>query len=455
MAKRMIPEHKPKEEYEQQPIKRDFWCTLTRDMSEVVIPDGITEIPPGAFLGYYQLSSVHIPDSVTAIERGAFMDCKMLEEIHIPDSVKMIGSDWGQYLDCGAFSGCSSLKEITIPEGVEVINRGTFSGCTNLESVTLPDSLTYIGTRAFMQCEHLTSIRIPEGVTSIGTRAFMRCEHLTSIHIPEGVTSIGADAFAGCSRLTAVSIPDSVKYIGEGAFADTPWFDNDSHDWLIFGSVLLRYQGTEQEVVIPDTITSISAQAFKGCTALTSITIPDSVTAIGMGAFLGCRKLRSITIPDSVTDFEGYFTFKGCSGLTSVTIRNITLNKAALTHFRKQGGNDRLSEAIVLIANHYREYVFAVQPEVLADVLWTVFDLYPDDEETLACIRANFSRIFPFLLGTDNTGLLQKVLDHGDFIKRRNIDKYITHTIDKKHPRMQHMLETYKAEHLGKRKKRK
>lgn len=437
MAKRIIPEHKPKEEYEQQPIKRDFWCTLTRDMSEVVIPDGITEIPPGAFLGYYQLSSVHIPDSVTAIERGAFMDCKMLEEIHIPDSVKMIGSDWGQYLDCGAFSGCSSLKEITIPEGVEVINRGTFSDCTNLESVTLPDSLTYIGVRAFMRCEHLTSIRIPEGVTSIG-----------------------AYAFAGCSRLTAVSIPDSVKYIGEGAFADTPWFDNDSHDWLIFGSVLLRYQGTEQEVVIPDTITSISAQAFAGCKTLTSITIPDSVTAIGMGAFRGCRKLRSITIPDSVTDFgysdfAGYFTFKGCSGLTSVTIRNITLNKAALTHFRKQGGYDRLSEAIVLIANHYREYVFAVQPEVLADVLWTVFDLYPDDEETLACIRANFSRIFPFLLGTDNTGLLQKVLNHGDFIKRRNIDKYITHTIDKKHPRMQHMLETYKAEHLGKRKKRK
>ena len=416
-----------------------FWNDITYDyeMTEAVIPDGITEIPEFAFRGRDQLTSVHIPDSVTTIWRGAFMGCESLKEIHIPDSVKSIGeSQWEGYWHSGTFSGCRSLTEITIPEGVESIRRGTFAACTSLRSVSLPDS-----------------------ITSIDEKAFLNCKELTSIRIPEGVTYIGEGAFAGCRKLTSVSIPESIKRIDTYAFADTPWLEHHSDDWLIVGSVLLRYRGREQEVVIPDTITSISAEAFAGCTELTSITSPDSVNDIGMGAFRNCRKLKSITIPDSVTglgyaDSAGYYTLEGCSGLTSVTVRNITLNKAALDHFRKQDGNDPLSEAIVLIANHYRDHVFGEQPEFLADVVWTVFGLYPDDEETLAYIKENFHKLFPFLLNTDNADLLQKVMDDRAFIKRRNIDKYIAHTIDKKLPRMQKMLETYKAEHLGRRKKR-
>ena len=50
---------------------------------------------------------VDIPNYVTSIARGAFLGCSSLKSINIPDSVKSIGE--------GAFSGCSSLESMTLP----------------------------------------------------------------------------------------------------------------------------------------------------------------------------------------------------------------------------------------------------------------------------------------------------------------------------------------------------
>ena len=78
-------------------------------------------------------------------------------------------------------------------------------------------------------------------------------------------------------------------------------------------------------VTIPDSVTNIGISAFNGCTGLTSVTIPDSVTAMGTSAFEGCTGLTSITIPDSVT-WIGGSTFYGCTGLTSITIPDSVTN---------------------------------------------------------------------------------------------------------------------------------
>ena len=72
-------------------------------------------------------------------------------------------------------------------------------------------------------------------------------------------------------------------------------------------------------VTIPESVTSIDLQAFCGCSSLTSMTIPDSVTSIGGGTFSGCSSLASVTIPESVTHIGGG-AFSGCSSLASVTI---------------------------------------------------------------------------------------------------------------------------------------
>ena len=100
--------------------------------------------------------------------------------------------------------------------------------------------------------------------------------------------------------LTSITIPDSVTSIGDDAFRGCTRLTN---------------------ITIPDSVTSIGDDAFRGCTGLTSITIPDSVTSIGSYAFRGCTRLTSITIPNSVTSI-GNYAFSGCTGLTSITIPN-------------------------------------------------------------------------------------------------------------------------------------
>ena len=240
-------------------------------VTDLVIPEDVSEIKSYAFSGGSCITSVTIPESVTSIGGGAFEGCSSLASVTIPESVTSIGG--------GAFKGCSSLASVTIPEGVTSIGNSAFYGCSSLTSVTIPEGVTSIGDYAFEDCSSLASVTIPESVTSIGSSAFWNCSSLASVTIPESVTSIGSSAFWNCSSLASVTIPESVTSIGGGAFS--------------------------------------------GCSSLTSVTIPEGVTSIGNSAFSGCSSLASVTIPESVTSI-GNSAFYGCSSLKELRISNLS-----------------------------------------------------------------------------------------------------------------------------------
>ena len=65
-------------------------------------------------------------------------------------------------------------------------------------------------------------------------------------------------------------------------------------DFLIENGVLTKYIGTDEDVVIPNSITSIGKYAFDGCESLISITIPEGVTSINGAAFSECKKKKLI-----------------------------------------------------------------------------------------------------------------------------------------------------------------
>jgi len=73
-------------------------------------------------------------------------------------------------------------------------------------------------------------------------------------------------------------------------------------------------------VNIPETVTTINKNAFKGCSQLNLVNIPSSVTSIGEEAFYSSN-INSIVIPPSVTSIAKS-TFMNCSSLTSVTFSN-------------------------------------------------------------------------------------------------------------------------------------
>ena len=92
-----------------------------------------------------------------------------------------------------------------------------------------------------------------------------------------------------------------------------------SSDFEIKDGILVLYRGSDAHVVIPDGVTMIGKDAFKGNTSLTSIIIPDSVMTIGENAFFNCKSLMSIEMPDSVTEI-GAFAFFSCKSLMFIEI---------------------------------------------------------------------------------------------------------------------------------------
>ncbi len=179
-------------------------------LTNVIIPESVTSIGLEAFYGCDSLISLNIPKGVTSIKEYTFYNCSSLISIEIPDNVTSIGGY--------AFYGCSSLTSIMIPEGVIDIGGNAFRGCSGLESVTIPESVTCISGSAFYECSSLTSITIPEGVTTIEYSAFYGCSSLTSIMIPESVTNIGYEAFYNCGSLETVLILSENAVIGDYAF---------------------------------------------------------------------------------------------------------------------------------------------------------------------------------------------------------------------------------------------
>ena len=288
-------------------------------VTELIIPDGVTEIKPHAFEGCNSLTSVTIPGSVTSIEEYAFYNCSGLTSIVIPDSVTSIGEH--------VFLGCDALESIYYQGDI-----ASWCGISGLDN--LSKSKVYIGNQ---KLQEITSIEIPDGVTQIRSFAFSGCSALTSIVIPDSVTSIGERAFFGCYALESITLP----FVGEKAdssgsmhfgyiFGASSYSDNDDYvpeslkEVVITGGKSIgdfAFYNCDSlaSVTLDNSVTSIGSSAFYNCSSLTSIVIPDSVTSIGSSAFYNCSSLTSIVIPDSVTSI-GSSAFYNCSSLTSIVI---------------------------------------------------------------------------------------------------------------------------------------
>ena len=181
------------------------------------------------------------------------------------------------------------IINVVIESGVTRIGENAFKKC-NIQNITIPDSVTTIGNFAFDRCSSLTSINVASGNLNYSSKygVLFDKNKSTLIHYPIG------------NQRTEYTVPNSVKTIGARAFYGCSSLTN---------------------VTIPNSVTTIEGYAFDGCKNLTSVEIPDSITTIGAGAFYGCSSLTSVEIPDSVTTI-GDYAFYSCSSLTSVTIPN-------------------------------------------------------------------------------------------------------------------------------------
>lgn len=156
-------------------------------------------------------------------------------------------------------------------------------------------------------------------VVAIGEAAFMSNTTMRTLKLNKSLESIGAYAFCACTSLTGVDIPSGVWSIGELAFEQTPWYEAQTDEFVIVGDgVLLRYQGTSNDVTIPEQVKHISA-AFASNETLCSVEMGDSVLTVGDYAFAYNVALRRVVLGENVCRI-GNYAFDGCTYLPHIVI---------------------------------------------------------------------------------------------------------------------------------------
>lgn len=199
------------------------------------------------------------------------------------------------------------------------------------KDITIPDTVTEIYQYVFRNCTGLESITLTDNVKRIGNGAFQNCSNLTSIDFGNGLETIGESVFYGCTSLTngedGLYIPDSVTSIGANAFFPQCGVTKASLPGSMYNSNSFVHPGFEywdQEVVYrtSDPVFYVQNGGYLLSVdpkANTALSVPGIVTEIGARAFKGCDSVASVSIPNTVTTIE-VAAFANCSGLTSVDI---------------------------------------------------------------------------------------------------------------------------------------
>ena len=231
----------------------------------------------------------------------------------IPESVSYDGHDYTvTVIGNVAFMYCFYLTSLTIPNTVTTIEEGAFAYCQGFTGdLVIPNSVVTIEPSAFQICTGLNgTLTLGTGLTTIGDYAFNSCDNLTGVvYIPSNVQSLGGNTFGYCHLDGFVVDPDNPNYDSRN---DCNAIITTSTNELIIGC---------KNTVIPNTVTAIGENAFKGITGLTHIDIPESVTSIGDGAFALCFDLTGdLTIPNSVKTIGAgaFFQCEGFNGTLTI-----------------------------------------------------------------------------------------------------------------------------------------
>ncbi len=100
-------------------------------------------------------------------------------------------------------------------------------------------------------------------------------------------------------------------------------FMPQSNEFEINGGTLVKYNGKNQDVIVPDNVISIGPNAFRG-QYITSIKLPSGLKSIQNNAFYGCKSLYSIELPMGLTEI-GYEAF-GEMTLSELSIPESVIN---------------------------------------------------------------------------------------------------------------------------------
>lgn len=296
-------------------------------LKSVVFPSSLETVNHHAFGNCENLASVDFSGtSLQKLDDFCFIGCTKLSDVKLPDTLTNIGG--------GAFANCSSLTEIEFPLGLLEIGQSAFAN-TGLTYAVIPDSVQSIEYSAFgydiaddgTETANPDFIMVGKNGSAASIYAtdsdsdydyansfifmtnedFAKRQELLSLDtVTEGdfeyTIQDGKAAVVNClSTEDTVTVPDTLG----GCPVDSAYMGAFSNCYA-------------KKIILPETVTLIREGTFYGCSFLTELTLPQSVTKIEDNAFGNCQALEKLDLGGAVD--LGKELFENCPKLRSITL---------------------------------------------------------------------------------------------------------------------------------------
>ncbi len=264
---------------------------------------------------------------VTVVEAQGFAYSYYLREISIPNTVTLIGA--------GAFTGCSRLQDIEIyeVEGTHEVFYTSYDGGVVYKDVasggvmtlaffpraktgsyTLPSEVTRIESKVFQQAK-ISEVIIPASVEYIASYAFASMANLETVRFAfegktAGTLTMEENIFTGSTKIKKFYVPAQAGEVDLKIFKTMPVLEYieveegniayTSVDGMLCNAddanktILFAPRGMSGIVEIPAGIYNVGEGAFQNNTGILQLIIPNFINEIGANAFSGSSALINV-----------------------------------------------------------------------------------------------------------------------------------------------------------------
>ncbi len=354
------------------------------NLSDIAINESVVSIGEEALMGT-AIVDINLPETMEHIGNGAFKNCLSIEEFSWPSNLNI--PDY-------AFYGCENLTSFVFDEGgyenINYIGKSAFKN-TSLTEFTFPMNVTVVSESVLENVDELETVYMYEGrleydhfdnevfygIGTIQPKAFKTKDGKTSnlksivlidenqnkltpynkVTLPKTLQVVSTSSSSGSifanTAITEFTFPANVLKTSPSMFENALNLKKVNFETRHIGTSFTGIQYISfktfantglEEIVIPDSVTTIEANAFENSKLLKKVTLPgddSNLTTIPSALFLGCESLESVNINKNIYTIKTQ-SFTKTYNLEYVYIphdnpNKLTIEKFAFQDVRKEG----------------------------------------------------------------------------------------------------------------------